>query len=255
MNVGVDFVANTASRTRRLIWLYTQANLCHYIHKYLHGNIICHISTMDVEHWKRVAAYFKAGGRRSKQARSHSDAMQEYMTDIPYKNNVRGGDANYERAPNAPNRRTTWGKPLVAAFNKLISAVRFRQGGKSPTSSMLFFMDERIMEYTSEWCNACNLQATNAIKIKNRLFGATATSEDQGCFRPLLNVPLSSDLPMGMRLMHDTYLFIYITCTCISVMVENLTLSVEKQAKVRDAIQFGSCEHVCKHFRAQSCTF
>jgi hypothetical protein len=44
-----------------------QPNKCHYIHKYLHGNLICHISVTNEEHWKRVAAYFKAGGRRSKQ--------------------------------------------------------------------------------------------------------------------------------------------------------------------------------------------
>ena len=32
--------------------------------------MICHISTTDQEHWKRVAAYFKAGGRKSKQVGS-----------------------------------------------------------------------------------------------------------------------------------------------------------------------------------------
>ena len=44
-----------------------QPNKCHYMHKYLHGNIICHISTTNEDHWRRVAAYYKAGGRKSKQ--------------------------------------------------------------------------------------------------------------------------------------------------------------------------------------------
>ena len=112
--------------------------------------------------------------------------------------------------------------------------MRFRQGGEQGDSSpnMLLVLDERVMEYTSEWCNACNMDATNHIKIKKRLFGDNATDDDRGVFRPLLNVPLASDLPLGMRLMHDTYLFIYVMCTCIAVFVCNLTTNATKQAKV-----------------------
>lgn len=233
-----------------------QPNKCHYLHKYLHGNLICHISTTNEQHWARVAAYFKAGGRKSKQVvfcvfndptyalnkvstntktqvRNHVEAMREYMHDVPFQDDVEDGVDGLHTL--TEDRRSTWSRPLVSAFSRLVGAVRFRQGGaKNATGNMLLVLDEHIMEYTSEWCNACNMEATNHLKIKRRLFGEDATEEDRGVFRPLLNVPLSSDLPLGMRLMHDTYLFIYTMCTCIAVFISNLTTNATKQAKVRE---------------------
>jgi len=174
------------------------------------------------------------------------EAMREYMHDTPFQEDDGNDDAadasgRGRKKKGAAiihslpeDRRTTWSKPLVSAFSRLIAAVRFRQGGQKAASGGMLMMalDERIMEYTSEWCNACNMEATNHIKIKRRLFGEDATEEDRGVFRPLLNVPLSSDLPLGMRLMHDTYLFIYTICTCIAVFICNLTTNATKQAKV-----------------------
>ena len=166
--------------------------------------------------------------------------MREYMHDTPFYNE---GDhpsrSNLHSLPS--DRRTTWSRALVEAFSKLISAVRFRQGGLQQADNgghMLMMLDERIMEYTSEWCNACNMDATNHIKIKKRLFGDTATEQDHAVFRPMLNVPLASDLPLGMRLMHDTYLFIYLICTFLAVFISNLSSSpTTKQAKVRKHIR------------------
>ena len=188
------------------------------------------------------------------QVRNHVEAMHEYMHNTPFQydndwDNPHSLPAfryvwtvtyitsrfQFQKHKPLSFRRSTWPKQLVAAFSRLISAVRFRQGGERSDSShnMLLVLDERVMEYTSEWCNACNMDATNHIKIKKRLFGENASDDDRGVFRPLLNVPLASDLPLGMRLMHDTYLFIYVMCTCIAVFVCNLTTNATKQAKVR----------------------
>ena len=165
--------------------------------------------------------------------RNHVEAMNEYMHDMPF---LEEEDHSLSKHSLTFDRRNTWSKALVAAFGKLIAAVRFRQGGEKPADGrLLLVLDERIMEYTSEWCNACNLEATNHIKIKKRLFGDNATEDDRAVFRPMLGVPLGSDLPLGTRLMHDTYLFIYLMCTFVAVFIGNLSSSLTKQAKV------GSC--------------
>lgn len=39
----------------------------------------------------------------------------------------------------------------------------------------------------------------------------------------MANVPLPSGLPIGQRLMHDTYLFIYLMCTFIAVKIARKT--------------------------------
>ncbi len=91
--------------------------------------------------------------------------------------------------------RAFWNRDLIVAFNELLQAVRFPQelagaagrggavaedGDDSGNNrgdnddgvdgqlepNLLFVMDESLMEYTSNWCTACNLLATRHIEIK-----------------------------------------------------------------------------------------
>ena len=72
------------------------------------------------------------------------------------------------------------------------------------------------MDYTSQCCKACNLQATNHQSIKSMLFGSGMPKSKRDGLRPFNAIPMSTSLPMGMRLMHDAYVFIYIMATCIA---------------------------------------
>ena len=200
-----------------------QSNRCHYLHKFLHGNIICNLSTSDPMHWTRVATHYKARKKASSVSKISGQEEIERKLDAAYR---------------TPGRRKTWSKELVTSFSRLISACRFHQGGQEPVGSKGrgLLINERLMEYTSEWCNACNIEATNHVKNKGMLFGARATEEDRGIFNPLLNVPMFRDLPMGTKLMHDTYLFIYLLASFLAVFVQKLTtLPHNSQIQVRSA--------------------
>lgn len=207
---------NTTTKQSTMQW---QPNKCHYIHRFLHPNLICHLSTVDQAHWSRVATKFKSKKKIAENKKGQEDVA-----------------SRLKEAAAVEKRTKTWKKDLVLTFNKLIASVRFRQGGQQTADGgdMRFVFKESLMEYTSEWCNACNMEATNHIKIKDMLFGAGSSEEDRGVFNPLLNIPLYSDLPMGMKLMHDAYLFIYIMCTCLAVLIKKLaTLEHSKsQAQV-----------------------
>jgi hypothetical protein len=98
---------------------------------------------------------------------------------------------------------------------------------------MHFILDENIMDYTSDWCTACNTEATNHIPIKEFLFG-TGSAQGRGknpfmCFR---NVPTKLNLPLGMRIMNDAYVFIYTISCFIAVLVKNLSSSEQNQTRV-----------------------
>ena len=202
----------SASTTARQSTMQWQANQCHYIHRFLHPNLICHIATADPAHWSRVATKFKS---KKKKANDKKKGQEDVTTRL-------------KKAAAVEKRTKTWEKDLVLTFNRLIAANRFKQGAgqqqQAPAApnNMCFIFNERLMEYTSEWCNACNMEATNHIKIKDMLFGMGSTEDDRGVFNPLLNIPLYTDLPVGMKLMHDAYLFIYIMCTCLAVFVKKL---------------------------------
>ena len=112
---------------------------------------------------------------------------------------------------------------MVAAFNKLIAKVTFSQPQVQPTTR-LFVIDEHLMEYTSEWCTACNLEATNHIRIKDLLFRLQeAKGKNKNAFMPFADVPNPKTLPMGLRLMHDAYLFIYLICAFVAVLMRNIS--------------------------------
>lgn len=235
-----------------------QPNKCHYIHKFLHANLIRNISTFDEAHWRRVAMYFKSSARRTRQERQDGDAddgnsnnmswftggLQSWWNRNGKNGKKKGGnsaipDVLMDPPETEAKRRKMWSKELVQAFNNLTFAVRFEPmnvashaADASPKSTGPFVLDEKIMEYTSEWCNACNMEATNHAFTKNMLFGAGATDEDKSVFKPLLNVPMPKDLPMGMRVMHDTYVFIYVTCSIMAVFLRKLKSS-RSQAQVK----------------------
>jgi hypothetical protein len=128
-----------------------------------------------------------------------------------------------------------WTLPVVTSFNKLIKAVTFSQQDVQPMNTRLFVIDERLMEYTSEWCTACNLEATNHIRIKDLLFRLQeAKGKNKNAFMPFADVPNPDTLPMGLKLMHDAYLFIYLICSFIAVLLRNIsTLSSSEPTQTR----------------------
>lgn len=63
--------------------------------------------------------------------------------------------------------------------------------------------------------------------------GLQASKKDQS--KLFAAIPLSSSLPMGMRMMHDAYVFIYMMCTCIAALSKSLasqSMADISQAKV-----------------------
>jgi hypothetical protein len=128
---------------------------------------------------------------------------------------------------------SSWNSSLIAGFNGLIGRLRFRQGEEPPTNPMHFILDENIMEYTSDWCTACNTEATNHIPIKEFLFGtSSAQGRAKNPFMRFRNVPTKSNLPLGMRVMNDAYVFIYTISCFIAVLVKNLSSSEQNQTRV-----------------------
>ncbi len=145
---------------------------------------------------------------------------------------LRGKDVNQEKAR---KRRNYWNIGMVKEFNKLINSVRFKQGSaqKSRSANSCFVLDEKLMQYTSDWCTACNLAATHHIPIKDFLFGTNSIKgRAQVHHMSFLNVPDKSSLPLGMRLMNDAYVFIYMICSFIAVMMKNLESPTNDQTRV-----------------------
>lgn len=179
--------------TRR--FLRWQPNKSHYLHKFLHGNIVCHISTFDDEHWRRVAAYFRAGGKRGQRMKDFLDTMRAYREEdrlkmllLPRRRQRRRRGAAAAAAagaaiPDPKKQKTAWGRSLVAAFAKVVEACRFPQqpegGGDDENPARLFVLDEKVMEYTSDWCFACNLEATNHERNKEHLLGKKSTEDER----------------------------------------------------------------------------
>jgi len=219
-----------------------QSNRCHYIHSFLHANLICHLSTADPAHWTRVATSFKAR-KRGEGGRS-----------------IKGLEDPYPRlsqAASVQGRRKMWSKELVLTFNTLISSVRFKQAdtpSMPSVSNLMFVFNEDLMNFTSEWCNACNMEATNHIRNKEMVFGKGSTEEDRGAFNPFMNVPMCSDLPMGMKHLHDAYLFIYIMCSFLAVFMKKLSgMGGNSQPQVI-VLKFTCVKMMCNHkFCIHSC--
>jgi hypothetical protein len=150
-----------------------QLELSHYLHSYLHKNIL--------------ASSLSGGG--------------EYAADGPPKN--------------------AWDnqESFVAAAVQLISSIKEATGCCSPTTStmtkppIIDLSDEQFLNYKNSWCNACNIAATHAIRIKQILGIKKKTDRVKG-------VPCNPmHLPLGMRAMHDTYLFIYLVASFLSVLL------------------------------------
>lgn len=208
-----------------------------------------------------------ASGAGAQKSRSIAEMLMSFLASSSEKSKTQGseeagdggGDGNRQR-PAATmllqhtlmqdpprtegKRRKMWSKDLVQAFNNLLSSARFKPlstavatttaagNASAPKLARPFVFDEQVMEYTSEWCNACNLEATNHRLTTKMLFGTNATEEDTAVFMPMLNVPMYKDLPLGMRVMHDAYLFIYVTCCILAVFLRKLR-SPASQAQVR----------------------
>jgi hypothetical protein len=145
--------------------------------------------------------------------------------------------------------RAFWNRDLIVAFNELLQATRFPQEQQIPAAAaeedgdenhggvddhqlhqpnLLFVMDESLMEYTSNWCTACNLLATRHIEIKGHLFRGGNNCDPDGKASFLSDVPLSAHLPIGTRMMHDAYLFIYLIATFISVMLSKVNADMNQ---------------------------
>jgi hypothetical protein len=186
-----------------------QAEHSHYLHRYLHANVLFHISAADKDHWARVATHFNA-------ARDMAGKSPETLV------------SNAAKIKDPGKRTTSWSLPVAKAFNALIDSVRFggSSGDRNDAGGCMFVLDEKCMSFTGEWCRACNLEATNHERIKGMLFSSSseATSVKDGflSFKPFSNIPMGCDLPMGMRIMHDSYVFCYLICTFVAVLISKL---------------------------------
>ena len=131
-------------------------------------------------------------------------------------------------------RATSWSLPVVQAFNSLASSLRFDQhlqrGNGEPPANLLFVLDESKMDYTSDWCTACNLEATSHDRTKKLLFSRVKKKKEEKkneFFHLFSAIPMCNDLPIGMRFMHDTYVFTYIICTLIVVLIQKVYAASE----------------------------
>lgn len=133
-----------------------------------------------------------------------------------------------EKNRNSDERATSWDQDLSNAFNSVIASVRFNQrdslqaqGQELPRRQLFMTLNESIMEYTSELCNACNNEATNQSRVSEMLFDSNA-AEDRTAFKPFTTIPVASDLTFATRLLHDTYLFIHIICCILGALMLKL---------------------------------
>lgn len=108
---------------------------------------------------------------------------------------------------------------FVQSATQLISTIQ----GILPTDSRSAFyaeppivMDEAFLNVTSPCCHACNVAASHTVKIKKAL-GIYNVNRKR-----LPGVPDASKLPLGMRAMHDAYLFIYLVGTFLAVLLARL---------------------------------
>jgi hypothetical protein len=180
------------SKASTMQWL---SNKCHYIHKFLHGNMLRHICVVTDNHKQSV---YKEHKLRKKEIEALKDCK---------------------------NEKLVWSNATITACNNLIGCLRFSQGSSlnPPMTNLIFSIDEDLMEYTSDCCNACNTEATNHYRIKELLFSIRSkTWSMKQAFMPFADVPMPSTLPLGMRLMHDAYVFIYVICGFIAVMIKNI---------------------------------
>lgn len=81
------------------------------------------------------------------------------------------------------------------------------------TEPPIVLSDETFLHFKNPWCNACNIAATHAIRIKQVLGIKKQSDRFPG-------VPCCpAKLPVGMRIMHDTYLFIYLVANFLAVLL------------------------------------
>jgi hypothetical protein len=178
--------------------------------RYLHASMLLHTSSVSKKHWDRVAECFNAKSDLSK-------TTPERLVSA----------AASKQGNGTRKRARSWGVPVASAFNELIKSIRCSgQDGIGADSGMLFVLDERCMDFTGEWCRACNMEATNHIKIKQMLYGSASEGstlkEGIKAFKTFNSIPMSCDLPMGVRIMHDAYVFMYLICTFVAVLVGRL---------------------------------
>lgn len=99
---------------------------------------------------------------------------------------------------------------FLRSCNALMQSLKFAPASNSKKHPLSMTKD--FMNYRSPWCNGCNMAATNHLDVKN-LMGFLSTE------RKMLAIPDPGLLPMGMRILHDTYVFIYVMAACIAVML------------------------------------
>lgn len=159
------------SRASTLQWL---PNECHYLHKFMHKNILqCCLKPTETR-------------------KNISDAEEPL---------------------------TSWQDQSIflRACNKLIGCCKFAVPAVQPyVRPRLMEIDKKFLDFTSPCCNGCNTAATNSVHLR-QLLGI-----DKPRYKTfaLKGVPDPKDLPMGMRTLHDVYLFIYTTGACLSTMID-----------------------------------
>lgn len=148
--------------------------------------------------------------------------------------------ASADREQEQHANRKAWADQtqFLQAANDLLRAVHFKGGSQNRR----FKISKIFLDYKSPWCNACNIAATHDKRLKE-LLGIPgkirSSSSSSSCIYATMqvtmteymsrkafpNVPNPLHLPLGMRTLHDAYLFIYIMGACISVI---LSASVSK---------------------------
>ena len=114
------------------------------------------------------------------------------------------------------NRARQWADQdlFLKHANKLIGCLKFSASDLKTTKPPMT-MDDEFLNYMSPWCNGCNTAATNDRFLK-KMLGMTGVGNSR---KPLRGVPDASSLPLGMRMLHDVYLFLYMMAACISSML------------------------------------
>jgi hypothetical protein len=119
-----------------------------------------------------------------------------------------GGDDNISKCWNDQKSFVEASTRLIASLQMMPQQTSTRSFRKPPLS-----MDEEFLNLKSPWCQACNTAATHAVKIK-QILGLKGRKASV-----LPGVPSVKQLPMGMRIMHDTYLFIYLMASFLSILL------------------------------------
>ena len=137
---------------------------------------------------------------------------------------------------------------LVTAATHLIACIREavgfpRSSNATMTEPPMNLSDENLLDFKNPWCNACNTAATHAIRIKQVLGIQKGSKQLPG----VPTFPLQ--LPIGMRIMHDTYMFIYLIANFLAVLLARSVSPDISPTEVRTASYYLADDdfNLCKH--------